>query len=614
MMIKKVSAILFVVALLMQSNAASAAAQTINKNNDQNAAVTAEMRSSARKLLTEIARETIQLSVPENRVRAATVAAGLMWEQDEKAARALFQNALVELQNLLAAINPPEGVEEMSRAEKAEHFSKRYALADLRREFVETVAERDPQGALAALAALEIKVLDEYDPLVANELELKISSLIARKDREKSYAVAKRQLDANGLNYQFIQALKRLHKANSQLAADLARDALDKVKAGKIRMPSQPKSESNAAEVAEIEFYQVSNFVDALSEMTRAAARDKTKKTQPPLAPAEMKELVELVAGAFLAAPKAEPTSITQVMAELTAYAPATAQLVRRKIGAENSKQLDKLVESQQFYAVGMEISVDELVKQAESSAPDVRDQRLSAAAYKAYEEGDAVKAQAIAERLKDRKNHNYLFEVIKEALPLAKARRGDTAEVKKILAALRSDREKAKVLTELASSIAAGGDLETAKNLLDESIALLPASPKNFEELESVVRFAEAYSLTAPERAFAILENAAAEMDAYIVAGIKTDEFYLARSVKENELLFNAINYQYLTHIPNPPALLKKLARADFARTAALADKFQRPEIRHFVRLRVVEAVLDEKAAEKVKKTRGRIAADEEH
>lgn len=603
-MIKKLFAILFVAALLMPMTA-------IAKNNDdENGAPSPELKQAAQKLLAEIARETAQFNVPENRIRAATIVAGLMWERDEKAARALFENALGELRNLFAAINPPEGLEEMSRAEKADHFSKRYALADLRRELVETVAERDPQGALAALAVLKIKVLDEYDPLVADELELKVSSLIARRDRDKSYAVAKRQLDANGLNYHFIQALKNLHKANSQLAADLAKDALAKIKAEKIRMPNAPKTDKPTG----IEFYKVCHFVSALSEMTRAASRDKTKKMQPPLSAAEMKELIEIIADVFLAAKDAPPTAISQVMPELTLYAPATAQRVRQKIGAENSKQLDKVIESQQFYTIAMEISVDEMLKRAENSAPDVRDQHLSVAAYKAYQEGDAVKAQAIAERIKDRKNHEYLFEQIKEALPLSKARRGDTAEVKKMLAALRNDREKAKLLTALASSVAVKGDLETAKKLLDESLALLPASPRNYEELESVVRFAEVYSLAAPERAFEILENAVAQMDAYIVAGIKTDEFYLARAVKENELLFDAMNYHFSTHIPNPHALLKNLARADFERTIALADKFQRPEIRRFVRLRLAEAVLDAKAAEKVKKMRERLAADEEN
>jgi hypothetical protein len=604
MMIKKLFAILFVAALLMPTMAIAK-----NNNDDRNGASSAELKQAAQKLLAEVARESGQFNAPENRVRAATIAAGLMWEQDEKAARALFENALGELRNLFAAITPPEVVEEMTRAEKADHFTKRYFLANLRREFVESLAERDPQSALAAIAALKIKVLDEYDPLVADQLELEVSSLIARKDREKSYAVAKRQLDANGLNYQFLEALKKLHKADSGLAADLAKDALAKVKTEKIRNPDAPKTDQPKG----IEFYKVCHFVSALSEMTRSAARDKTKKMQPPLSAAEMKELVEIVAEVFLTAKDAPPTAISQVMPEITVYAPATAQRVRQKIGAENSKQLDKIVESQQFYTVASEISVDEMVKRAESSAPDVRDQHLAVAAFKALEEGDAVKAQTIAERVKDRANHGYLFEQIKEALPLAKAKRGDTAEVKKTLAAQTSDREKAKILTAFAATFAAKGDTETARKLLDESLALLPANPKNYEELESVVRFAEVYSLAAPERAFEILENAVAATDAYVSAGIKLDEFYLARAVKENELLFDAMNHHFSTHLPNPHQLLKNLARADFARTVALADRFQRPEIRRFVRLRLAEAVLDAKAAEKLKRTRERAASEED-
>ena len=110
------------------------------------------------------------------------------------------------------------------------------------------------------------------------------------------------------------------------------------------------------------------------------------------------------------------------------------------------------------------------------------------------------------------------------------------------------------------------------------------------------------------------MLENAAVQINEYIAAGIKLDEFYLGGSTESDELSFTVIDENFLTRVRNATGLIKNLARADLGRTIAFADKFQRPEIRQFVRLRVVDAVLDEGAAEKEKNTRQRIAADQEH
>ena len=598
--------------LFLQINSA---AQTAN-NNEKNDELPPELKQTAEKLLGEIVQENGRLYVAENRIRAGATVAELLWEKDEQTARAVFQNALGELQNMSVAINPPNGLDEMSRAEKSAHFSQRYAFAKLRREFLLALVGRDANAAFTALDTLRIKTVDEYDPLEPNELELELAAIAARKSSDKSYEVTKNLLDANGLNYQFVKALNNLHKQDSELAARLAGDALDLVKKLKINVPS---SAVNAPTTPpdpnkEIDFWRLLHFITTAAEINRTAERDKEKKIQPIFNQAEMKELVEIIANAFLAAIQPNPTSISQVMPEIVAHSPAMAQRIRQKVGAENSKQLDRIVESHSFYKMINENSVDELVKEAERSAPDVRDQRFSSAAYKALEEGDAEKAQMVAERIKERKKHVHLFGVIKDALPLSKARRGDAAEVDKFLATVKTDYDKVRILTELARAAAVKGDLETAKTMLDQRLGLVSGNPGNYQELESVVRVASVYSIVAPEQAFTMLENAAAQIDQYIAAGIKLDEFYIGSSTKSDELLFTTINRNFLLHVPNATDLIKNLARADLERTIAFADKFQRPEIRQFVRLRVAASVLDEGAAEKEKKMRNQIVGDQDH
>lgn len=604
----KLHALFLVVGLVFQT---TAAAQTVAPD-DKRAGLTPELKQNALKLLSAVARESRQFNLAENRVRAQTIVADLMWESDEREARSIFQNALGELQNLVVDISLPEGLE-MTSAEKSRQYALRYKLAELRKDLVLTLALRDSQAALTALAALKPKPFDEYDPLIANELELQVTAAIVKKAPDKSYAVAKEQLDANGITYQFVEALKNLHKKDSPLAANLGRDVLAKIKSLKIRVPSAAGNTAMTNTRTEIDFWQVSSFISAAAEMKRAAARDKTKKTVPVLTDAEMKELVELIANAFLKESNPAQYSISSAMPEISRFAPALAQRIRLKLGAEASRQLDKVIESNSYYYETKEKNADELAKIADVSAPDVRDNRYSYAAFKALEENDPEKAQAIAARIKDRKSYTYLFEQIQAAVPLAKARRGDLEEVRKILATLKTDQERVATLTELASALAAKGDNETAKTLLDESLQMMPALLRKQTDLESAAKLAGVYSVAAPERAFTIVESGIGQMNEYINSGIKLDEFYGNGAVEADELLFNAMNKQVLMYIPNSSDLLKNLGRADFDRTVSLADNFDRPEIRLFVRLRIVQSLLDENAAEKEKKDREQLTGDDD-
>jgi hypothetical protein len=527
--------------------------------------------------------------------------------------RALFQNALGELQSLFAAINPPEGAEEMTRSERAEHYKKRDALAGLRRELVLSLAARDAQAALDAFDALKIKSIGEYDPLITNELELQLATAMARRDPEKSYAVGKRQLDANNLNYEFTESLKDLHKKDSHVAAKVAGEVLAKIRRTKIRVPSKANKAENTLKPSEMDFWQISHFINTATELNRTAQRDKEKKTQAFFTAAEMRELIGLLADAYLTTPDVSPLSISLVMPEIIKFAPALAQAVRVKVGAADARQLDKAVESQKDALARSEKNADELIKDAERAAPAERDQRFSEAAYRALEESDAEKAQKIAARIKNRIDYEDLFEKIKEALPITKARRGDALEVRKMLAGMKTSREKIAALTELALALWAKGEKDAAKNLLDESSAMLPARIRNHSDLESAVKIADAYARVAPERAFTIIENNIAQSDEYISAGIKMSEYYVDGATEENELTFTAINSQYLLHFPNLNKLLKNLARADLERAISAADKFTRPEIRLFARLRILQALLDENAAEKENAERERLASDGE-
>lgn len=619
-MLHKIYAFLLVFGLFFQTTALAASTPTDDVKPGE---LTPELKQNALELLSSIERETGQFNVPENRIRIGIIVADLMWQHDEAGARAVSQNVFVELQDLFGQINPPEG-KVLKNSERSEHFYKRERLAKLRQDYILSLAAHDPQAALNALAALKTKLFEDYDPLNTEHLEKQLATAVAKKDPEKSYALAKKQLADEGIGRQFVEMLEELHAKNPQLAVNLGKDALAKIKSSKIIVPSGEVYPTNPAATKtnsaaqpkqpQISYLEVGYFIAAASKMNRFAASDKEKKMLPLFDDNEMREMLDLIVQAYSTAPNPPMYLISQIMPEIKQYAPAQVSQIRLRFDAKQRREFDSVIEGIIYHRVDFDDkSTEELVKDAERAAPEVRDQRYVKAINKALEDDEPEKAQAIAAHIKDRKYYNFLFEQIEAALPLAKARRGDTAEVRHMLAALSTNQERIAILTELASALGAKGDKETAKALLDESLQMIPAPIKKQSDLESVAKIAAGYSAVAPEQAFTLVENSVGQMSEYINSGILLSEFYNFGGIESGELLYDSINQQSLLHSPNSIISLKNLAHTDFERTLNLANQFGRPEIRLHVRLLIAQALLDAEAVEKEKKMREKVQSEDE-
>jgi hypothetical protein len=186
--------------------------------------------------------------------------------------------------------------------------------------------------------------------------------------------------------------------------------------------------------------------------------------------------------------------------------------------------------------------------------------------------------------------------------------------EVRNILATLKTNEEKITTLSELATAVAKKGDKEAAKKILDEAGAMTAGSLKTQANLTSSLQLAAGYALADSEKAFIGVENNIAQMNELINAGIMLEEFYEQGNMQNGELLYTGMNRQGLLHVQNSVDLLKNLTMADFDRTEGLAGRFQRPEIQIFVRLKIVQALLDPEAAEREMKDRQNIETEHDH
>ena len=600
------------------ANAAASVAADSKKSTDKSD-VSPEVREKAVALLKTAAREVGNYAAAENRVRGGIMAADLLWEHDEEAARTIFQNVEAELQAMFNDVSVTHATEDEPAAND---YTKRYTLSQLRSEFLLALAPRDPQLALQAFHQLRTETAgkDEYDPLKAEGLELEIAAAVAKKDPEKSYELASRALKTT-LDYSTINTLGELYKNNPEVGAKFARDILAKFKTAKVRRVNTNSNTTNAAanisETPDTAFYAdlstITTFLQNAQTLNRQAEKKATdQKKIVLLNDSDMRELSDLTVQVFIRQGSPEPYAIGSVMPIVKKYSPAAAQMVRARLNAEQLTALESIGDSTDYYSSRDEKSVDEIIADAEKSQPAERDSRYADAITKALEKDELEKADEIAGKIKDRKSYEYILDQIKQNAPTIKARRGDIAEVRKMLAGIKSADEKAQALTELVITVANKGDKEAAGKLLDEANVLLPAQLKRKPNLDTTLRIAGAFAVVQPERAFNLIETSVAQMNELIQAGVLIQDFYEYETVQADEVLLDAMHRQGFAHTTNITALIKTLAAADFARTVALSDKFGRQEIRLFVRLKIAEALLNPEAAEREKTLRETYQNDE--
>ncbi len=595
--------------------------QSVHANNVRRGDMTPELKEKTLQLLSDVAAETRQFVLPSNRIHAQTVILDLMWEHDERGARAISQGVFADLQRMFEAIDGVD-MESLTVREKNEHYYRRQMIAGLRRDYILTLVRRDPAASSKALAALKAKKIEGYDPLDASKLELEVVNAMAKKDPERTELLAKEQI-ATGVTYSMIESLKELHIRDSRVAANVAKEILDVLKAAVIRTPAasgsavEEKTASGVSAVSgqvKIDYGVAASFVNAVAESARRAARDKDKEMVALLSEAELKGAIEMLADIYLNANDPARYTISQIMAEVSRHAPAHAERIFLKVEPDVAKSLRDFVKRQSDIIAREDKSADELAEFAASAEGEQRDQLYVEAMRKAMEANDPEKARAIGSRMKNPEPYDYLFEEIDAAIPLAKARRGDMTEVRRTLATLKTVPERVEALAALADAIAEKGDKEAAIKLLEESMQMLVTTPVTDKAIVSAGRVVGAYSIAAPDRAFNMFETGIEEMNSYIDAAIKLDEFYAYGSTDSGELHYDAMNRHLLLLVPDATRVLSNLAHADFERSVRLTNKFARPEIQIYGRLRILQVLLDREAAEKEKAAREQIKMEDEY
>lgn len=569
-MLKKIST--FVLFLIF--NASIFPQATENKNQKDKKA---ELEKEAVAFLRETFGDVASLRTPENRISFNAEMAGLMWFHDEKQARTMFEAVITDFKQMLFQIDSQINATKIN-AEDAEMYSipllpafepqaklmkKFYKAMSVRQQIASAVSEHDPILAhsfyIETAQVITNPDLRKQSENRDNGFETKLLQAIAEKDAEKGLEAARKSL-AKGLNPQHFELLKKLYAKDAEKGAALGEEII-----GKLKSQSIDKGDT---------FYYLKLILSAGVENRNLL---KEKSNQKPMFDNQaLRDIAEMAAQAMLKGRSSEGYGTEETVELIKPFLPGRAAQIEQKIALEKKKKASLKAEE------------DDKSKDGE----------MREAAYVSAAKSRAEKMEEQAKMLQD------LQTLGAKKLP-DEERQKAIAEARKMVSEIADPNAKMMALSSLAAQVAKMGDRETATEIMREAERFVSLQPKNYMEYMQSWMLASGYSEINPEKAFPILEDTVLRLNDTISAFIKVGEFIDVNGdfIEEGEVQVGSFGGEMtnglLRELGAADSTIKNLANADFIKTKALTNKFDRTEVRILAKMLVLRAVLGKKKSD---------------
>lgn len=205
----------------------------------------------------------------------------------------------------------------------------------------------------------------------------------------------------------------------------------------------------------------------------------------------------------------------------------------------------------------------------------------------------DSLREFVNAEFADEPRRKSLLDALDTEQINLA-AYRGDTEELQKLLPQIRRKEGRARAMAEIAVGLEKKSKHAEALTLLDEAQTMIKTDLNSETQTNALLALVGAYALVEPAKAFGIIERTVDRANDELTKLLLLDKIVRTGVVKKGE-----IRMQNSSVMPIDFAVFKygksvaALARADFDRTRAAADRFERNELRLMARLLLAQALL---------------------
>jgi hypothetical protein len=566
------------------------------KNGDaERAAARAELERKALGLLGEALAAAQGLKLAENRIRAQVMAARLLWPRDAAAGREAFKAAADGIAELSAGVDP----------EDPQFYGAAQTVMQFRGELLQIAAQFDAKLALEFLRATRPPYADALAAAgygqQEQQLETNLASRIAAQEPRRAFEMAEESL-SRGVTTGLLNVLNELRTKEPASAAKLAADIVRRLRA------EDMLNNYEASAVAQ-QLLALTRPADAAPGNAPGQAVVYVSGTAVPsgagvglLDEPTRRELVEkILAAVSSSAPNQNGVynlfqALQTLMPEVERYAPGRAAALRRRAD-ELERGFNPQGRLMRPFEELMQTGTIEALLEAAAKAPaEVRDQLYMNAAWKSFNEGkDPERARRILESVANPQQRAQTRRSIEMQAQLNAAQQGGYAEVRQSAARLASTDERVSVLMQIASQATGAGDKQTARQVLEDVLALAETQARGHQQFHYRLQVAEAYTRFDPDAAFGVVETSIARLDELIDAAVVLDGFG-QDAFRDGELKPQG---GYLWHdLINRCALaLAALAPSDFERASADAAKFRRVDARTAARLALAANILNSAA-----------------
>lgn len=541
-----------------------------------------KLRKEAVVFLRETMSEVANMRTLENRISFSGELAGLMWFHDEREARVMFNTAISDFRELLGRLDqqmnmmPDEdgprsyGLFGDSSGRGKIEMKYRVAMA-VRQQIAASIAEHDPDLALSfyydTTGGITKESLRKQYAGMDSYFEFNLLGQIAEKNAAKAAQFGARSLE-KGFNYQHVDLLRKIYQRDPERGIEFGQKILSKIK-------SAGKMSDHA--VALIDF-----GVDTL-ETSR-----KTPGKKPVYTEVELRDLAETFAEMMLRpTEKFNPSTALEFASTIERVTPTRAAQLRAKYRSANSNS------NTSFTAMG---------------PPPSRLSNSAANAYAVRGEGSGYgsangapstsnEGQSAEEKLM-----TDVVKIGKGELP-KEEREKAVAQARKILMQTQGKDKQIMGLSMLAAQVSRAGDKELATEIMRDAEGLVNPNPKNYQDFIYTWMLAAGYAESNPDKAFPILEDAIGRANNLITAFVSIGEFIdvTEEMIADGEVQVGAFGGGMIRGLSKElgvaESTLQTLTKADFEKTKALTNRFDRAEVRVLAKMLVLRSVLGKKS-----------------
>jgi hypothetical protein len=532
--------------------------------------ISVELRKESVAFLRETSVEVNTLRTLENRISFSAELASLMWFNDEKEARAMFQTIINDFRQLLTEYDAqltsfgvaPEMADVYSTdsSPKTQITRKFFKAISVRQQIAKAIAEHDPQLAFEFFTdtATAISNPTFRKQIESNDayFETRLLISIAKKDVDTALKLGRKTL-AKNFNYELISLLKKIYEKDEEKGASFAEDIVSKLKS----QSSKPDG-----------FYYLSRVLDTGVENLDAIKAKPNKL--PMFSEQSLRDLAELLAQEILKR-DAENSEVLNLTA-IERFLPARAAQIRQKFDMQKKKA--------SVNSKGVAVVAN---SNGNILSPDAAPPPLVAPSVSVKSAEDRKKK--IADDLQ-----NPDIKKLSED-----ERKKVVEESRKIIGETVDRDQKLLALSALALRIAKLGDKELASVIMKEAQNLVNLQPKNYREYIEIWMLVGAYAQVDAEKAFSILETTVFRLNDTISAFVKVGEFIdiSGEMIDDGEIQVGSFGGEMtrgmLGTLGASDSTVRSLAAADFTRIKSLTNKFERQEVRILAKMLILRSVL---------------------